>query len=56
MAKALKNRVAPGLEVVNTVVQAYDSLGNAHDVQVTFEKVTRIEDPAAGTFAQAPDT
>jgi flagellar hook protein FlgE len=59
LAKALRNRDAPGLTVVNTVMQVYDSLGNAHDVNVTFEKVTRIEDPTTGppaVYIQSPDT
>ena len=45
LANVLRNRTAPGLEKVNTVIQVYDTMGNPHDVNVTFEKVVRIEDP-----------
>ena len=45
MATMLRNRGAEGLETINTVMQVYDTLGNPHSVNVTFEKVLRIEDP-----------
>jgi flagellar hook protein FlgE len=61
LSSALRNREASGLEVVNTVVQVYDSLGNAHDISIKFEKVLQIEDanPASatvGTLIDSPDT
>ena len=62
LSNALRNREAPGLEHVTTVMQAYDSLGNAHDVTVTFTKAPRVEDVAASIIAgtqvlvTSPDT
>jgi flagellar hook protein FlgE len=58
LSAALRNREAPGLEVVNTVVQVYDSLGNAHDITLKFEKVLKIEDadPNSATFGTMIDS
>ncbi|MGI8423523.1 MAG: flagellar hook-basal body complex protein [Chloroflexota bacterium] len=54
MATALRNRQASGLEKISTTIQVYDTLGNPHDVNVTYEKVLRIEDTAATIATTLP--
>ena len=58
LSNVLRNRGGGDPTKVNTTMQVVDSLGNAHDVTVTFEKVTQIEDPSLGTYVMvdSPDT
>jgi len=58
LGTVLRNRGADALEKVNTTMQVYDTLGNAHDVNITFEKVLEIEDPSnsKNVMVASPDT
>lgn len=46
LGNVMRNRVSEGLEILNSTIQVYDSLGNTHDVTIRFEKVSQIEDPS----------
>ena len=58
LSSVLRNRGADNLEKINSTMQVYDTLGNAHDVNITFEKVLEIEDPSNSTnvMVASPDT
>jgi flagellar hook protein FlgE len=54
LSAALRNRASQGLQTVRTTVQVYDTLGNPHDIEVTFEKVTSMPVFDAAAYAAPP--